>query len=266
MRGSWGRPLWLSAYQALHKCLAQHPAGVLLDLRGLDDPGASSAPLWLTAAAQGTRMDPTVRVAASLPADTRLAARLGLPPAQDVLPVFATVQLARSFLASRRPLTSQMRLQLPPDPSAAPGARQVVSEACTGWGMPRLVPRARIVVSELVVNAAEHAGTPIDVLISRRGPDLLHLVVVDGDPALPPMPGGDEPPLDTLLTERGTDSGSSTRRPRPGAPCPPVPERWCGLCCGTLRSSGAAARPGRRGPAGRPGPRRPSATPPPSWP
>ncbi|GAA0470220.1 hypothetical protein Aca07nite_81350 [Actinoplanes capillaceus] len=203
VRGSWGRPLWLSAYQALHKCLAQHPAGVLLDLHGLDDPGASSAPLWLTAAAQGTRMDPTVRVAASLPVRTRLATRLDLPPAQGMLPVFATVPLARSFLADRRPLTGQMRLRLPPDPSAAVAARQVVSEACTGWGMPRLVPRARIVLSELVVNAAEHAGTPIDVLISRRGPDLLHLVVVDGDPVLPPMPGGDEPPLETLLTERG---------------------------------------------------------------
>ncbi|WP_307797925.1 ATP-binding protein [Actinoplanes flavus] len=203
VRGPWGRSLWLSAYQALHKCLAQHPAGVLLDLHDLDDPGASSAPLWLTAAAQGTRMDPTVRVAASLPAATRLATRLDVPPARDVLPVFATVPLARAFLSDRRPLTSRIRLRLPPDPAAAAGARQVVSEVCTGWGMPRLAPRARIVVSELVVNAAEHAGTPIDLLVSRRGPDLLHLVVVDGDPALPPMPGGDEPPLETLLTERG---------------------------------------------------------------
>jgi anti-sigma regulatory factor (Ser/Thr protein kinase) len=199
VRGAWGRALWLSTFGLVNRCLANHPAGLLLDLRGLHDPGAISAPLWLTAASNGGRMEPAVRLAACLPDRTDLATRLGSAGARRLVPAFPTVGLARSFLNSRRPRMDPVRLHLPPDTAAAARARYMVTAACEEWGMGDLVPRARLVVSELVVNAAEHAGTPIDVLISRRGGALLHLAVMDGHPALPEIRSDAAGPL----TERG---------------------------------------------------------------
>jgi anti-sigma regulatory factor (Ser/Thr protein kinase) len=200
VRGSWGRPLWLTAFNLLNKCLAHHPAGLLLDLRGLLDPGAISAPLWLTAATHGRRMEPAVGVAACLPSRTHLADRLGGVAAARLVPTFPTVPLARSFLASNRPRMDRVRLHLPPDTAAAARARYMVTAACEEWGMASLVPRARLVVSELVVNAAEHAGTTIDVLISRRNQGTcLHLAVLDGSPDHPAIRAETVDPL----TERG---------------------------------------------------------------
>ncbi|GAA4950913.1 ATP-binding protein [Actinoplanes utahensis] len=196
VHGVWDRDLRLEARAAIAKAMAQHPAGVLFDLRGLTDPGALSASTWLRTAMQGEQMDPPVRVAACLPADTRLAARLGMVVARRLTPVFPTVPLARSHLTSHRLLLDQVRLHLPPDVSAAARARFMVTAACEEWGMPRLVPRARLVASELVANAVEHAGTWIDVLISRRSRGaFLHLAVVDRDPVPPWFRGHRKDPI-----------------------------------------------------------------------
>ena len=200
VRGPWGHPLWLTTIDLLKKCVAHHPAGLLLDLRGLRDPGAISAPLWITAASHGERMQPRVQVAACLPENTDLATRLGSVAARRLVPAFPSVRLARSFLNSSRPRIDHVRLQLPPDTAAAARARFMVTAACEEWGLGQLVPRARLVVSELVANAAEHAGTTIDVLISRRGGGTdLHLVVVDEGPGLPHL----RPEAASPLTERG---------------------------------------------------------------
>ncbi|WP_433795049.1 ATP-binding protein [Actinoplanes sp. CA-252034] len=200
VRGVWERALWLTTFGLLNKCLSHHPAGLLLDLRDLHDPGAISAPLWLTAAVHGERMEPVVQVAACLPDRTDLSARLGTVVAARLVPTFPTVRLARSYLSVSRPRTERVRLHLPADEAAAARARHMVTAACEEWGMAPLVTRARLVVSELVVNAAEHAGTPIDVLISRRDAGrLLHLAVVDGSPALPSI----RLEMENPLTERG---------------------------------------------------------------
>ncbi|PWK48738.1 hypothetical protein BC793_10582 [Actinoplanes xinjiangensis] len=200
VRGVWERALWPVAFGLLNTCMSHHPAGLLLDLSGLHDPGAMSAPLWLTAAAHGERMEPAVRVAACLPDHSDLSARLSGAPAGRLVPAFPSVPLARSFLTGTRPRIDRVRLHLPPETAAAARARHMVSTACEQWGMAPLVTRARLVVSELVVNAAEHAGTPIEVLISRRDAGaLLHLAVVDGSPVLPSIRREMENPL----TERG---------------------------------------------------------------
>lgn len=200
VRGQWSRTLWRTTFGLLNDCLAHHPAGLLLDLRDLHDPGAISAPLWLTTATHGERMRPAVRVAACLPENTDLSVRLDSAAGRRLVPAFPTVRQARSFLAGSRPRMERVRLNLPPDTAAASQARHMVTAVCEEWGMRQLVPRARIVVSELVVNAAEHAGTPIAVLISRRngGADL-HLAVVDGEPVLPEI----RPEVANPLTERG---------------------------------------------------------------
>lgn len=198
IHGHWTRKLWITAYRTVQKCLAEHPCGLVLDLRVLHDPRAASAPFWLSAAMQGRRLQPPVPVIACLPSDTRLAGRLGRLGGERNLPVFSTVELARTAITSHRPMTSQVSLQLPPVPASVRHARQIVSAACAEWNMPALRPRALLVVSELVANAVVHVGSPIDVVISHRGTlrraaargsTSLHLTVQDHGPALPPPNG-----------------------------------------------------------------------------
>ncbi|MBB3095602.1 anti-sigma regulatory factor (Ser/Thr protein kinase) [Actinoplanes campanulatus] len=73
---------------------------------------------------------------------------------------------------------------LAPDPDAASLARTLVADACMVWQLPGLLHPARRVMSELVLNAVEHAATALVVTVTRHG-DGLHLAVSDGDPRLP---------------------------------------------------------------------------------
>ncbi|WUJ12171.1 ATP-binding protein [Actinoplanes sp. NBC_00393] len=198
VNGQWDRGLGYTAYRTAQKCLAEHPAGLALDLLNLHDPRSASAPLWMTVAAQGGRLHPPVPVVACLPPTARLAGRLDRIGAGRHLSMFSTVGLARTAITSHRPTTSQVRLQLPPVPASVANARQIVGAACTEWGMTALLPRARLVVSELVTNAVVHVGSPIDVVISHRGTlrraasrgaTSLHLAVYDHDPRMPPPSG-----------------------------------------------------------------------------
>jgi hypothetical protein len=192
VRGSWNRQVWLESYRMLNKCLAGHPAGLVLDLSAFEDPRAGSTSLWLTAAAQGQRMEPPVPVVTCMAA-ANLSAGLAR------LPGFASIRSAHTAITSHRTMTSQVRLQLPPRPSAAASARQLVTAACEEWGMPRLLPRARLVATEMINNAVRHAGTEIEAVISHRGQvrrpvsrrgTYLHLAVYDRDPRMPEPAGG----------------------------------------------------------------------------
>lgn len=204
--GGWDRWRSAQARAVLDKCLAEHPAGVIVDLQQLRDPHAVSASLWLTACAQGAATEPPIAVAVCVPANTPLARRLRRLGARDWLVQYATVPQARAALAGDRPLPDRVHLVLPADPAAASQARSLVAGTCAGWGLDHLYERARLVISELVVNAAEHAGTDIEVIVSLRGTGsaaALHLAVYDGEPVLPqvrdPVPG----PLGPALSERG---------------------------------------------------------------
>ncbi|AEV86108.1 hypothetical protein ACWT_5091 [Actinoplanes sp. SE50] len=204
--GPWDRQLSAQARAVLDKCLAEHPTGMIVDLHRLTDPRAVSAALWLTLCAQGAAMRPPIAIGVCLPASAPLARRLRRLGARDWLVMHASVQQAHTALAHRRPLIDRMQLALPPDPAAASLARALIGDACQGWDLPHLLERGRLVASELVVNAAEHAGTDIAMIVSSRGEGVtaaLHLAVHDGDPALPqvrdPVPG----PLGPSLTDRG---------------------------------------------------------------
>jgi anti-sigma regulatory factor (Ser/Thr protein kinase) len=204
--GGWDRRLSAQARMVLDKCLAEHPAGMIVDLHHLSDPHAVSAPLWLTVCAQGAAMQPPIAIAVCVSARMPLARRLRRLGARDWLVLYATVPQARAVLTGRRPLPDRMHLALPPDPAAALQARTLVTEACAGWGLDHLRERARLVISELVVNAAEHAGTDIEVFVSSRGTGTaaaLHLAVYDGEAALPSVRDPVSGPLGPSLSDRG---------------------------------------------------------------
>src|SRR5688572_31040667 len=101
VRGRWSRELWLQAHRTLRKRLAEHPAGLLLDLRGFDDPCAESAVFWLTARVRGNSFRPRTPVVAALSTDTALSAALSRFGVPRGLPVFETPARARAALADR---------------------------------------------------------------------------------------------------------------------------------------------------------------------
>ena len=60
-------------------------------------------------------------------------------------------------------VASPVTLELPPTPFASAVARCRIGDACLAWGVPEVLLPVRAVVSELVDNAARHAGTRIRV-------------------------------------------------------------------------------------------------------
>ena len=183
VHSSWDGHSQVQLSEVVHACLDEHPPALVLDLHHLDDPAAGSAALWLTAARTAGSMHPPVRLALCLPSSTALAGRLDQHAAMVCVPTFASVAQARAALAPSI-VAEYRRLTLPPEPDSAGSARSLVADACRSWDLPQLVFTARLVMSELVANAVEHAGTDLLVSVARRGPGL-YLAVRDGSVALP---------------------------------------------------------------------------------
>lgn len=202
VRGGWDQPVWLAASAALKNCLAEHPEALILDLSGLDDPRGASAPLWADAQRTALLKDPPVQLALCIPPQLPLADRMQCLPAGPYLPIYAKVRQARVAIASRLPLTDRLLLILPSDPDSPSLARNLVTEACSAWDLPDLLYPGRQVMSELVTNAVEHAGTRLTVVVSRRGAGL-HLTVADDEAALPRLIRPSRPHWGVPLDERG---------------------------------------------------------------
>jgi hypothetical protein len=202
VRGCWDQSLWQAASTGLQECFAEHPDGMIVDLAAIDDERAESASTWVTAQRVAGRMDPPVQMAMCVPPDLILADRLQRLGARRFLPVYATCRQARVALQSRMPLVDRLTLKLTPEPDAPALARDMVGDACRAWRLPRLLYPGRLVMSELVTNAVEHAAAEITVLVSRRG-DGLHLAVADDSPTLPRLLDLAPPRRGQPLNERG---------------------------------------------------------------
>ena len=184
VHGIWGPHLRRNTYSVMQKCLTEHPATLLIDVRGLTDPAGASATTWINARRLGAALDPAVQVLLCAAAGAELTHRLHRLGTTRVLPIFDTIAHARAVAGRTLPLTERLEVRLTPDASAAAVARQVVTDACAAWQLPTVRDRARLVASELVINAVEHAGTAVTILMSRR-PDGVHITVRDGDPRPP---------------------------------------------------------------------------------
>lgn len=201
VHGSWSQRLGEKVTAILRRCTAGAPAAILLDLRQLSDPYGVSMPFWLTAWRQARLQPAPVQLVFCLPATTALSRRLrtlhGPQPR-----VFATVPEARVAVAARMARIDRFQTALPPRPESARAARDLVRRACLAWRLPRLAPDAALVVSELAINAVQHAGTDFVVTVARNG-GCLHLAVRDGASGFPHLTGpaltGPQAPLD----ERG---------------------------------------------------------------
>ncbi|MFC7529770.1 ATP-binding protein [Actinoplanes sp. GCM10030250] len=184
VHGAWDRELHRDTTTAVRKGLSQVPRTLILDLTDLADRHAASVPTWVTAAVKGRSMDPAVQVMACVPADTALRIRLDRTGASRHLRAFPSLDQARAAAAESSPSQDRLQLDLTPDFKAPPLARALVAEACAAWGTPALLDRGRLVISELVVNAVEHAGSRVRVRVHHRGGGL-HIAVQDGNSTMP---------------------------------------------------------------------------------
>ncbi|MBB2945992.1 hypothetical protein FB565_005750 [Actinoplanes lutulentus] len=203
VRGPWDDQLRYNASASLRRCFTEHPDALILDLSGLLDPRSESAPTWVTAQHAAAALVPPVPLALCVPPDLPLAHRMQGLGAGRFLPVYAKVRQARVAVAGRIPGIERLSLTLEPGTDAPSAARNLVSDACLSWGLVHLLHPSRLVMSELVTNAVEHAATEIRVVVTRRGAGL-HLAVADDDPRLPEvMARPAHPRPDLPLDERG---------------------------------------------------------------
>jgi hypothetical protein len=192
VRGRWDRRLCLDISSATRKCFAEHPSALIIDLSDLSDPDGASMPFWLSERRAAAAQPAPVHLVLCIPPTTRLDGRLRRVGAHLLLPMFATMAEARLAVGKQSPMTDMLQLRLFPEPAAQNEAAHLLDKACQAWDLPRLLHPARAIMTQLVGNAVEHAGTTMLVTVSRRGAGL-HLSVHDGDPRLPrlldPAPG-----------------------------------------------------------------------------
>ncbi|GIE83632.1 ATP-binding protein [Actinoplanes regularis] len=202
VHGPWDDQLRRETSVSLRRCFAEHPDALIVDLSRLLDPGSESAPTWTSARSVAAALRPPVQLALCVPPELPLAGRMQGLDAGRFLPVYAKVRQARVAVAGRIPDGERLVTTLRPDPDAPSAARNLVSDACLAWGLARLLHPARLVMSELVTNAVEHAGTDLRVVVTRRGTGL-YLSVADGSPVLPRLLSPARPQPGRPLDERG---------------------------------------------------------------
>jgi anti-anti-sigma regulatory factor/anti-sigma regulatory factor (Ser/Thr protein kinase) len=174
----------------LLKCLAEQPEALLIDLSAMELGEDTCLSLFTAVARQAATWPGTpVLLCAPRPevADRLARGRHGM------LGVHEGVESARREMAAGRVVVPMVSDQLLPLSGAVRHARNLATEACAKWGLPDLVGPASLVVSELVSNAIEHAGTMMTVQLSRRS-RYVHIAVRDGSPVEPRLipPGGPE--------------------------------------------------------------------------
>ncbi|WP_143162536.1 ATP-binding protein [Couchioplanes caeruleus] len=200
--GRWDRWLQEATAPMLRGCLAAHPAAIILDLHDLGDPRGASAPLWRAIRLCGAQMQSPVPVVACLPIQAPLAGALRRRGGRRVLPLYPSVPEARAVLGISSTTDQRRRLRLVPELADAVRARQMVTDACAIWHLSELAPRARLVVSELVVNAVEHAVPTIEATVTRL-PAGMQMAVYDDDPHLPCLRRSGREPGDVTARRLG---------------------------------------------------------------
>lgn len=170
---------------AVAKALSHDPTAVIChvaDLRVIDDLAVTAFAAAARRAAAWPGI-PLVVCAAPQPLAEALS-RLGI---DWQLTIATDLAQARRSSRQRRP-SPQLRRRLQPVVDSVPAARRMIVDTCAHWNLPHLTDPAGLVLTELVTNAVRHAGTPIDLTITR-GRHLLHLAVRDYTTATPSRTG-----------------------------------------------------------------------------
>jgi anti-anti-sigma regulatory factor/anti-sigma regulatory factor (Ser/Thr protein kinase) len=174
--------------RVVHKTLADQPELILIDVAGLEaDDDIALTALPMLARHAGTVGCVVIILGPSPVLRAQLHA-MGISRQMRV----AVSRSAALELYARMPAAPRVDAVLPPHPSATSAARRLVDEACQQWRIDHLVDTAALIVTELVANGVQHAGTQLRLSLALR-PRHLHIAVRDGSPQLPSLStAGDE--------------------------------------------------------------------------
>lgn len=168
--------------QAIQLALSDGPRGVACDLSAVLEGAEPRAVEILATAGRHVADWPGIPVAVAC-RDAQVRAALKAHPVGGHLIVTKSVLIAvAEVLATPAPAVEWLRLA--PSPNAARTARDFVTRALLRWQLGAAIPSVCLVASELVTNAAMHAGTDIDVSVAWS-PAALRLTVGDRSSALP---------------------------------------------------------------------------------
>jgi AraC-like DNA-binding protein/anti-sigma regulatory factor (Ser/Thr protein kinase) len=153
---------------------------VLLDVSGLRLDWTPAAEVFVAAVSAAGGW-PAARLVL-FGADPHLAERLRACRVTESVPLAASVDDAAARVGDR-PTRLTCGMELPAEPASVARARDFLRDVSRRWGVPDR-DDAVTVVTELVTNAVEHAGTPLRLrlVLDRAG---LRVSVRDGHPGEP---------------------------------------------------------------------------------
>lgn len=177
--------------RALTRCTAHHPPFVIVDCAKAGRSRRLASVLSAVVMFCNARRPGTTMVVTGPNTAVRRMLR-------GRVAMFATLPRALAALPAYRPHATREHVRLEPEIGGASVARALVRSFCAARGLDDAVEPGELIVSELVSNAVQHAGTVLDVTVSHhRGQ--LRIAVADRSPDLPRFGGGSG----TGLSERG---------------------------------------------------------------
>jgi anti-anti-sigma regulatory factor len=169
------------------KALTDHPELLLVDVSAMSAADDVTLTVFAMLSSQGVAAGTDVMIVGADAVLRRQLDRLGVT---RLVPIHATAADARAQ-HTLRPGPVRLEVTLSPAPEATGEARGLVDRACARWRIGHLADTAALIVTELVANAVQHAGTPIrlGVTLGRRR---LYISVRDGSPRPVRRTGADD--------------------------------------------------------------------------
>jgi anti-anti-sigma regulatory factor/anti-sigma regulatory factor (Ser/Thr protein kinase) len=179
----------------MDRCLAEYPAGLIVDLAGVTVATALSFAVFLASRREAQRW-PGIPLLLCRPSPAVVGALTGRQPL-----IYATLEQAVAALdapARARPI---VHADLLASAGACPQARDIVRQTCHDWDLAELGEIAELIVAELVANAVRHARPPLRLLVALLA-NHLHIAIRDGS-VNPPRPTTGGMPPDSVDGGRG---------------------------------------------------------------
>jgi hypothetical protein len=171
----------------LVRCFAECPPAIVVDLTRAQADQRSALTVF-PAAQRHSPQAAYVALMLCAPGGP-LIGRLSAAELGRYLMVYSSCAAALASVGAGPVGREQRQLRLPPTADAPAAARYFIADTCRCWDLTHLLPSAELVGSALVSNGVRHAGTDLDLMLSRRG-RYLHLGVRDTHPDLPRITAG----------------------------------------------------------------------------
>jgi anti-anti-sigma regulatory factor/anti-sigma regulatory factor (Ser/Thr protein kinase) len=198
--------------EAARKALTDHPEVLLVDVSALAAVDDITLTAFRMIARQSVEAGTDVMMIAPGAELREQLDRLGIARRVPVHDDAAVALAAHATLPGPR----RLDLVLPPRPEATAAARELVDRACAQWRTGYLADSAALIVTELVANGIEHAGTPMRLSIAHRTWHL-HLALRDESPLPLRRVGGDDDDRDSgrglLIVEAMASAWGCVRTP-----------------------------------------------------